>query len=77
MKSSTTIIATLVLSLIFLSGAGIVAQAAGTGAQLKKQVRQENTVQNRAMKKSGTPIATRSQIQDRKRLQTKIHQPAD
>jgi hypothetical protein len=77
MKSSKMIIATLVLSLIFLGGTGIVAQAAGTGGQQKKQVRQENTMQNRYMKKSSTPTATRSQIQDRKRLQTKIHQSAD
>ena len=77
MKSSTMIVATLVLSLIFLGGTGIVAQAAGSGAQLKKQVRQENTVQNRYMKKSGTPACTGSQIQERKRLQTKTGQSAD
>lgn len=77
MKSSTMIVATLALSLIFLGSTGIAAQAAGSGAQLKKQVRQENTVQNRYMKKSATPTATRSQIQDRKRLQTKTRQPAD
>ena len=77
MKNRTMIVATLVLSLIFLGGTGIAVQAAGSGAQLKKQVRQENTVQNRSMKKSATPTATRTQIQDRKRLQTKTHQPAN
>lgn len=77
MKSSKMIIATLVLSLIFLGGSGIVAQAAGSGAQQKKQVRQENTVQNRSMKKSGTATGTGSQIQERKQLQKKIRQQAD
>ncbi|MHB8809785.1 MAG: hypothetical protein ACYC9M_07195 [Desulfobulbaceae bacterium] len=77
MKSSTMIVATLALSLIFLGSTGIAAQAAGSGAQLKKQVRQENTVQNRYMKKTGTAAATRSQIQERKQLRKQVRQPAD
>lgn len=79
MKSSKTIIATLVLSLIFLGGSGIAAQAAGSGTQQKKQVRQENTVQNRTMKRTGTATqaGTLQRTQKRQEVKKRTGQQVD
>lgn len=83
MKSSKTIIATLVLSLFFLGGTAIVAEAAGTQSQQKKQVRQQNIVtqQYRYTKRSGnaTQAGTlqRSQQRSQQQLQIRTGQQAE
>jgi len=82
MKSSTTIIATFVLSLFILCGTGV-AQAAGSGSQQKKQVRQQNTVtqQYRYTKQSGTAAQAgtlqRSQQRSQQKLQIRTGQQAE
>lgn len=77
MKRSTTIIAGLVLSLVFLGVGSITAQAAGT--QVKQQTRQESTVRNRDMKQSGTATqaGTLQRNQHRQLVQKRISQPVD
>jgi len=76
MKRSKSIVAVLALSLIFLGTSGTFAHAAGSGAQLKKQVRQHKQI--RSMKKSGTAAGTASgtTLGTQQRLQQRIQDPS-
>ena len=76
MKRSKSIVAVLALSLIFLGTSGTFAHAAGgSGAQLKKQVRQQKQI--RSMKKSGTAAggASGTTLGTQQRLQQRIQDP--
>lgn len=71
MKNSKIMITTLALSFILASGNALNVMAAESGSQQKKQVRQENTVQNRNMKQAGTATQSGSMERNQTRTQSK------